>query len=202
MKLTMAERIGDLIKGSGKTAGECAAAMGISASSLSDYANTEKERIPKADVLKKMASYFNVSSDYLLGLTKDRRRIPAAADALGLSEKAVAAIEEEAAPENGGRFTSALSALLENGLFWEALLEVSDAERMFNESQKASGFLTAERLNKLRQILQGSGFTIASQGKYYRTKLQNAQRLFYNAADEYVEKSGGVPDGQHIRTSK
>jgi len=51
---------------------ELAAKMGISHSSLSYYENLKRE--PNTTVCAQFARYFNVSSDYLLGLTDDPKR--------------------------------------------------------------------------------------------------------------------------------
>lgn len=57
--------------------------LGISLGALSNYANGVQQ--PNITVLKNLANYFNVSADWLLGLTDARQKNPAAADELGLS---------------------------------------------------------------------------------------------------------------------
>jgi len=47
------------------------------------------ERVPDAVNLKKIAERCGVTADYLLGLTDDPNRMPAATDELGLTEKAI-----------------------------------------------------------------------------------------------------------------
>ena len=51
-----------------------AEAMGVSYSTVSKYENDE--RFPDLDLLKKFAVYFDVSADYLLGLTPIPSRFP------------------------------------------------------------------------------------------------------------------------------
>ena len=54
-----------LLKEHGVTAYQVAKATGISTGSLSDWKNGRSS--PKAEKLRKIADYFNVSVDYLLG---------------------------------------------------------------------------------------------------------------------------------------
>lgn len=54
---------------------------------VSQYVNGISE--PGYDTLIKIADYFDVSIDYLLGRTKDRRKTPSVYDQIGLSEKSV-----------------------------------------------------------------------------------------------------------------
>lgn len=64
--------------------------IGISKSTLSDYANTKRE--PRITELAKIAEYFNVSTDYLLGLSDVRSRditIREIAQFTGLTEESV-----------------------------------------------------------------------------------------------------------------
>ena len=52
---------------------------------VSQYVNGISE--PSYETLIKIADFFNVSVDYLLGRTKDRRRDPTIYDKIGLSEE-------------------------------------------------------------------------------------------------------------------
>ena len=89
---TFGERLDDLIKSSGKTQKEVAVAAGITQSALSSYKKDSVDgnaRIPKSDIIIKLARYFGVSTDYLLGLTyikSPRTEIREAANITGLSE--------------------------------------------------------------------------------------------------------------------
>ena len=49
---------------------------------------------PDWETLVKIADYFEVSTDYLLGRTRDPSRSPSATDEIGLTPKAVSAIKE------------------------------------------------------------------------------------------------------------
>lgn len=83
-----ADNLGDLISKS-KPFGihELAKGSGVSSGSLSKYQNDAAE--VGINNLVKIAEYFDVSTDWLLGLSSDPQRIPTATDELGLSFKAV-----------------------------------------------------------------------------------------------------------------
>lgn len=64
------ERLRELIKESGKDVKSMAKSMGIASGSLSKYQNGEAEA--GCNAVKKIADYFSVSADYLLGLSDCR----------------------------------------------------------------------------------------------------------------------------------
>lgn len=63
-----------------------AEAINISQSALGNY--ERGTRLPDATVIIALAKYFNVSTDYLLGLTNDPAPFPSAVDELGISKEA------------------------------------------------------------------------------------------------------------------
>lgn len=66
---------------------------------------------PDWETLVKIADYFDVSTDYLLGRTKEPSRSPSAADEIGLTPKAVSAIK---GCSNDPEMISGLCTLLED----------------------------------------------------------------------------------------
>lgn len=68
-----AKRIKELREGRGMSVRQLAAELGIGNSSLSQYENCK--RTPGIDVCKKIADYFDVSSDYLVGLSENPEKI-------------------------------------------------------------------------------------------------------------------------------
>ena len=70
----MTERVLKLVEESGVKGVELAAATGLSKNVVSEW---KKGRIkPSAEAVVKLANYFNVSTDYLLGLTNTPNPIP------------------------------------------------------------------------------------------------------------------------------
>lgn len=61
--------------------------IGISQSALGNY--ERGSRAPDKDIIIALAKRFNVSSDYLLGISKDRRRAPSTADEFGLKDTSI-----------------------------------------------------------------------------------------------------------------
>ena len=76
IKLTEAERVGDLIKKTGKTLTQVAAESGISQNRLSDWANDKLKDGVRTSTLKKACDYFQCSADYILGYSDVPRRDP------------------------------------------------------------------------------------------------------------------------------
>lgn len=97
-----------------KTQESIAKMTGKTRQTVSQYVNGISE--PGYDVLVKIADYFDVSLDYLLGRTSDPNRAPCAIDELGLSLKAVETIEAIAmydTPNGQIQFGSASSHALD-----------------------------------------------------------------------------------------
>lgn len=83
-----ADRLQDLIADSGKDIKTLAAEIGISSGALSKYQNDKSEAGITA--LYKIARYFGVTSDYLIGLSDNKTREAAnIGDATGLSDEAI-----------------------------------------------------------------------------------------------------------------
>lgn len=118
-----------LMEERGKTQENIARETGKTRQTVSQYVNGISE--PGYDVLVKIADYFDVSLDYLLGRTSDPSRDPCAVDDLGLSPKAVDAIDRLQVfdtPNNQIQFRNAsshtldvLNCLLESPDFYEVL---------------------------------------------------------------------------------
>lgn len=68
-----------------------ASAIGVKRQTVSLYKTGQSS--PNAEHLIKIAEFFNVSADWLLGLTNDKQKVPSPLDRLGLSESALAALE-------------------------------------------------------------------------------------------------------------
>jgi len=115
-KETLAERLSDLRKPKGKTlytfeglslAIEKKTGIRITASALQQYENSENHKRPNAEFLYALAKFYNVTSDYLLGLTdctSPKEEKQAAGKRLGLSSDAQEVLEYHE----------------QNGLYWFA----------------------------------------------------------------------------------
>lgn len=113
--------------------------LGVSRGSISFYENGD--RIPDIEFLFKAAEFFQVSSDWFLGLTKEKRRLPAPIDKLCLTEPALKTLEATFSQYVGESFSNeVLKAIkeIENEernhtiCFAEELIEIAKTEGRFN----------------------------------------------------------------------
>lgn len=63
----IAERLGDIRSGKGKTQTEVATQIGVNRTSIGHYEDAKSS--PSVSVLKDLCEYYEVSADYLLGLS-------------------------------------------------------------------------------------------------------------------------------------
>lgn len=104
------------------TQGELASVIGMKRQTISQYVNGISE--PSYEVLVKIARFFDVSTDYLLGLSADPAPSPSAVDDLMLSVDSVEWIKDSS------RQGKDLSILFANDCFQrliESILDYSDA---------------------------------------------------------------------------
>lgn len=162
-----------------KTQETIAKMTGKTRQTVSQYVNGISE--PGYDVLVKIADYFNVSIDYLLGRTGDPNRTPCAADDLGLSIGAVNTIERLGMWDTpnyqitfrnaSGRAMDVLNCLFESSDFDEVmgyLLLCLDSFMVNTQTRKLDGddYEVEEEMRSAGQIvLQG-----ADAGKFYATE--------------------------------
>ena len=124
IKLTLSEKLEDLIAKKGKKASVIAREIDISESMISKYRNDKQ---PTLDSLVKLARYFNVSTDYLLGLTDAPSadvKARAVEEYTGLSSDAVQFLHDYK-EEYPGRVES-LSNLLQSEILDGLLLSLAN----------------------------------------------------------------------------
>ena len=83
---TMAERLQDLLKEKKMTQEQLADALGLSESTINRYINGQTEKISTETIIA-MAKLFNVSTDFLLGLTNIPYKTNFDMERLGMTEK-------------------------------------------------------------------------------------------------------------------
>ena len=92
------------------TQGDIASLTGVTRQTVSQYCNGISE--PGYDTLIKIANYFDVSVDYLLGRTCDPKRQASAIDDLGLSPNAVDKLIIYASRKDAGGFIDGINMIL------------------------------------------------------------------------------------------
>ena len=135
-----ADRLSDLIEAArqkGSDYRKISAEIGISIGALSNYANDQQQ--PNITKLVTIAKYFNVSTDFLLGLTDEPSTTPAAVDDLHISAKAIKQLRFFTCGENKA---DELSLLMEDRLFWSVIREIID----FKKASIAEGIYDSIRL--------------------------------------------------------
>ncbi len=113
------ERLGDLISktynDSGKNRDKQGEEMGIESNTLGTY--IRGSRLASIEKLLAIADYYNVSTDWLLGRTKDPSMNPCATDELGLTPKAISVIQQMRRDNQVCWYLDALNAILEQDEF-------------------------------------------------------------------------------------
>lgn len=131
---SFSDTLGDLIAASkkrGKSLNSIAKETGISAGSLSAYTNQSGDGAPRAcsiTSLYTLAKYFDVSADYMLGLSVAPTRnsdVAAVVDYTGLSPKAVNILHTLS---NSSSYTrdlriSFINHILESDILWNRIME-------------------------------------------------------------------------------
>lgn len=117
---------------------------------VSQYVNGISE--PGYETLIKIADYFDVSIDYLLGRSKDKRRSPSIYDSIGLSEESITLLRLSQEGMQGVKTNEKLSAFLPNHQFYR---DFFDSEEPYKDSgrQKIEEIATNSGIRKLRLYL-------------------------------------------------
>lgn len=165
------------------TQNELAEYLGKTRQSVSYYCDGSSS--PDWETVAKIADYFNVSTDYLLGRTEDPSRLPSVIDDLGLSLKAVDTIERLGMWDTpnyqitfrnaSGRAVDVLNCLLESTDFEDVmgyLLLCLDSFMVNTQARKLEGDdyeAEDEMRNAGHIVLQG-----ADAGKFYAAEAANA----------------------------
>lgn len=92
-------RIRALIADSGATQNQIAKEIGVTRQSISQYC--DGSTVPNADKLLKLAQYFNVSADYLLGMTDaktNNKDVQFICEYTGLNESVIASLADRVLP--------------------------------------------------------------------------------------------------------
>lgn len=134
----MAESIGVLVgrlrTAKNETQQELADALGVSRE-LVKFWEADQRQI-KVELLRSLAEHFHVSADYLIGLSSDPSRNPAAVDELNLSPNAV---EQLALRRNASNEETAVSDHLIGSLFFWRIVDDIAKLKQFSDPKNNRG---------------------------------------------------------------
>lgn len=142
------ERIRDLIKSKNITQAKLAGIIGIDKSTLSRYMSGNTDKLSNESI-EKMAAYFGVSTDFLLGLTREPERTNYDIGELGLTVQAAKNLYLKKADP------AIVSELLENSRFDELTQQIA----VYKKETFSAG-ITAHN-----QLLSTIGTMLLSQGR-------------------------------------
>lgn len=128
-KTISANRITEMLSIKGIKQKDLANSLGIKSANIVSYWTSQKEnyRQPSLEQFAAMADYFNVSVDYLMGLSDYPQRGMSLADELGLSSKAVNRLSSIA---NDPKQKVVLSTILESEELFALIRKVLLAQEL------------------------------------------------------------------------
>lgn len=127
----------DLIEANNTTIQAVAEVVGVSRQAVSQYCNGLTQ--PNADTIIKIAKHFNVSTDYLLGLTDKqtpKTELRAICEYTGLTETAIKKLSQK-------RNCPTVSQIIESNEFWDIVQNINSALINF-DTLYPSGKINAE----------------------------------------------------------
>lgn len=179
------KRLRQLINEDGRVLEVIAADVQVSKTNLSDW-QTGKT-MPRADSLRLLAKYFNVTTDYLLGLT-DARTIDtdlrAAAEYTGLSDDAIRSLHTLTVCPIDQR--ERISQLIECGALWDLVRRLNNfASAMRAQERKRLKY--KEELTKAKTIGRKEVIKIVenAMAKVEQLDMDEAAVLFYRI--QYID---------------
>lgn len=124
-------RIRALIADSGSTQNQIAKEIGVTRQSISQYC--DGSTVPNADKLLKLAQYFNVSADYLLGMTDaktNNKDVQFISDYTGLNESVIASLADREMPNYIANMLNLLSKSFETEYLCKSIINFLNTENL------------------------------------------------------------------------
>lgn len=165
---------------------------GIKKSSMSCYASGTAEA--GADAVKKLAKYFSVSSDYLLGLTGTMTVIPEkkkACEYTGLSDEAVDVLRKGFKDQNRPLYSQIMSHLISEGIFdnlvkqlENSLIQQEQYYVLFGESEQQQNVLETQEYLFNKQLSGLYSNVMDELGKELSSQIEHiANQRFFDLID-------------------
>lgn len=146
---TFANRLVELRESAGISRQQLADSIGISRASIEYY--EKDKRHPDTDTIIKIAQYFHVTTDYLLGLSitpTKNQKLSDVCDFLNLPDKTVMKLKDGS--------NEILTQVLDSPEFWEMIKQLIFARKYKTYLKTDSGLVAMAVLDKMGLHLQGT----------------------------------------------
>lgn len=124
-------RIRALIADSGATQNQIAKEIGVTRQSISQYC--DGSTVPNADKLLKLAQYFNVSADYLLGITNAKtidKDVQFICEYTGLNESVIASLADRELPNYIAKLLNLFSKSYQTEYLCKSIINYINTENL------------------------------------------------------------------------
>lgn len=190
--LKFPERLKQILEETNTTQQELADMLGVQRQTVNMYVNGQIR--PDIAALSAIGQYFNVTTDWLLGLTSDRKKQPIATDELGLSEESVNKIKCYSSSRIYGnlRAFSSLDMMISHDDFEELLETLDGAIRSCSEALMAHSCGETESDGEQAALqavdeLEGTRWTVITSAKYAKYLVYASQQLFNRIISDLSE---------------
>ena len=124
-------RIRELVSENNITQNALAKEIGVTRQAISQYCDGSS--VPNADKLLKLAQFFNVSADYLLGVTDAKtndKDVQFISDYTGLNESVIAALADSEMPNYIAQLLNILSKTYQSEYLCKSILNYLNSEKL------------------------------------------------------------------------
>lgn len=181
--LKFSERLKQIMGETNSTHQELASLLGVQRQTVGLYVNGQIR--PDIESLAVISEHFDVTTDWLLGLTNDRKKAPIATDELNLSEESINKIKAYTSRTSGPLHKNvvALDYLISHIDFEELLYDIDDAichcdEVLTAHSQGATEMSGEKVAVEASKLLDGTRWTVITSAKYAEYLTYETQRIF------------------------
>lgn len=190
--IKFSERLKQILSETNTTHQELADVLGVQRQTVSLYVNSQIR--PDINTLALIGQHFGVTTDWLLGLTADRKKHPTATDELGLSENSIYKLMTYGESRICGRVRklSSLDMVISHDDFEELLGTLDSAFGSCSEAFMAHACGETEASGEQLAIeasgdLEGTRWTVITSAQYAQYLVYCAQQIFNRIISDISE---------------